>query len=106
MSVAILFGILKHLSQNHIQPQHNLYFMISTYEEVGHGSSYIDHHVDELIAVDMGCIGKDLSCSEYDVSICAKDSSDFCLVYISKKLSGHKIKALSTNRVSDGEMIF
>ncbi len=75
MSVAILFGVLKHLSQNHIQPKHNLYFMISTFEEVGHGSSYIDHHVDELIAVDMGCIGQDLSCSEYDVSICAKDSS-------------------------------
>lgn len=74
MSVAILFGILKHLSQNHIQPLHNLYFMISTFEEVGHGSSYVDQLVDELIAVDMGCIGKDLSCSEYDVSICAKDS--------------------------------
>ena len=29
----------------------------------------------KMIAVDMGCIGKDLSCSEYDVSICAKDSS-------------------------------
>ena len=28
-----------------------------------------------MIAVDMGCIGEDLSCSEYDVSICAKDSS-------------------------------
>ena len=28
-----------------------------------------------MIAVDMGCIGDDLSCSEYDVSICAKDSS-------------------------------
>ena len=28
-----------------------------------------------MIAVDMGCIGDDLSCTEYDVSICAKDSS-------------------------------
>ena len=27
-----------------------------------------------MIAVDMGCIGDDLSCTEYDVSICAKDS--------------------------------
>lgn len=75
MSVAILFGVLKYLSQNHIQPKHNLYFMISTFEEVGHGSSYVSQNVDELIAVDMGCIGQDLSCSEYDVSICAKDSS-------------------------------
>ena len=75
MSVAILFGVLKYLSQNQIKPQHNLYFMISTFEEVGHGSSYIDSQVDELIAVDMGCIGEDLACKEYDVSICAKDSS-------------------------------
>ena len=29
----------------------------------------------KMIAVDMGCIGDDLSCTEYDVSICAKDSS-------------------------------
>src|SRR5699024_2713677 len=27
------------------------------------------------LAVDMGCIGLDLECTEYDVSICAKDSS-------------------------------
>ena len=50
-------------------------FIISTYEEVGHGSSYIHPNIDELIAVDMGCIGEDLACSEYDVSICAKDGS-------------------------------
>ena len=31
--------------------------------------------VDTMLAVDMGCIGLDLACSEYDVSICAKDSS-------------------------------
>jgi len=29
----------------------------------------------KMIATDMGCIGKDLACTEYDVSICAKDSS-------------------------------
>ena len=49
--------------------------MISTFEEVGHGSSYVPDNLDELIAIDMGCIGEDLSCSEYDVSICAKDNS-------------------------------
>lgn len=75
MSVAILFGILKHLANNHIKPKHNLIIIISTYEEVGHGSSYIHPNIDELIAVDMGCIGEDLACSEYDVSICAKDGS-------------------------------
>ena len=75
MSVAILFGMLKHLANNHIKPKHNLIIIISTYEEVGHGSSYIHPDIDELIAVDMGCIGEDLACSEYDVSICAKDGS-------------------------------
>ncbi len=75
MSIAILFGLLKSLKQNNIVPAHNLVIMISTYEEVGHGCSYIPDYIDEFIAVDMGCIGLDLSCSEYDVSICAKDSS-------------------------------
>lgn len=75
MSVAILFGMLKTLSDKQIKPKHNLLLMISTFEEVGHGSSYVPECVDELIAVDMGCIGLDLSCSEYDVSICAKDGS-------------------------------
>lgn len=75
MSVAILFGVLKTLYDEKITPQHNLLITISTFEEVGHGCSYISQDIDELIAVDMGCIGKDLSCSEYDVSICAKDSS-------------------------------
>ena len=31
--------------------------------------------IDELLAVDMGCIGTDLECTEEQVSICAKDSS-------------------------------
>lgn len=75
MSVAILYGMLKTLSENNQKPKHNIVIMISTFEEVGHGSSYIPPIIDELIAVDMGCIGLDLSCSEYDVSICAKDGS-------------------------------
>ena len=75
MSVAILFGMLKSLVEKQIKPQHNLILVISTYEEVGHGSSYVSEAIDELIAVDMGCIGLDLACTEYDVSICAKDGS-------------------------------
>lgn len=37
--------------------------------------AHIPSCISELIAVDMGCIGLDLACSEQDVSICAKDSS-------------------------------
>lgn len=75
MSIAILFGLLKTIKDENIIPAHNITIIVSTYEEVGHGCSYIPDNIDEFIAVDMGCIGLDLSCSEYDVSICAKDSS-------------------------------
>lgn len=75
ISVAIIYDVLKQLKEKDITPAYNLIITISTYEEVGHGSSYINPKVDELLAVDMGCIGKDLACSEYDVSICAKDAS-------------------------------
>lgn len=67
--------LLEILSREKITPKNKLKIIISTYEEVGHGSANIPDDIDELIAVDMGCIGKDLSCTEYDVSICAKDSS-------------------------------
>lgn len=47
----------------------------TVYEEVGHGGAAIPGDLDELLAVDMGCVGSDLTCTEYQVSICAKDSS-------------------------------
>lgn len=74
-SVAILMSILKQLKAEEITPATNMIFIFSTYEEVGHGAAWIPENISELLAVDMGCIGEDLACSEYDVSICAKDSS-------------------------------
>ncbi|XFA99247.1 M42 family metallopeptidase [Candidatus Izemoplasma sp. B36] len=73
-SVAILFGLIKYIIDNKITPKYTLNIIISTYEEVGHGASYLPE-LDQLIAVDMGCIGEDLSCNERQVSICCKDSS-------------------------------
>ena len=73
-SVAVLLTLLHKLSTEKIVPTHTLKILISTYEEVGHGASYIPADITEMIAVDMGCIGEDLSCTEYQVSICAKDS--------------------------------
>jgi len=74
-SVAILVSLLKQIKQESITPTTNLTFIFSTYEEVGHGAAWIPADITELLAVDMGCIGLDLECTEYDVSICAKDSS-------------------------------
>lgn len=74
LSVAIIFDLLKHLKEENITPKYTLKVIISTYEEVGFGSSYIPE-VDEMIAVDMGCVGEHLEGSEEKVSICAKDSA-------------------------------
>ncbi len=74
ISVAILFGLLSYMKETKLVPEATLKIIISTYEEVGHGAAYIPS-VDEFIAVDMGCIGDDLSCTEQMVSICCKDSS-------------------------------
>jgi len=74
-SVAILVEILRTIKDKDIVPSTNLKFIFSTYEEVGHGAAYIPEDITELLAVDMGCIGLDLACTEFDVSICAKDSS-------------------------------
>ena len=74
-SVAILLSILKLFKEESISPATNLKFIFSTYEEVGHGAAWIPEDITELLAIDMGAIGQDLDCTEYDVSICAKDSS-------------------------------
>ncbi|MGL4656475.1 MAG: M42 family metallopeptidase [Sarcina sp.] len=73
-SVAILLALLESMSREKIVPNYTTKILISTYEEVGHGSASIPEDITELISVDMGCIGEDLTCTEYDVSICAKDS--------------------------------
>lgn len=74
-SVACMFAALKEMKDHGITPAYNLVFILSTYEEVGHGASSIPPEINEILSVDMGCIGLDLSCTEYDVSICAKDGS-------------------------------
>ncbi|MCK4257511.1 MAG: M42 family metallopeptidase [Halanaerobiales bacterium] len=73
--VAILFGLLEMIKRQEVTPLHTIKILISTYEEVGHGAAYIPDDINEFLAVDMGAMGDDLSCTEQDVSICAKDSS-------------------------------
>ena len=74
ISVCTLFEILNMIHEDKIELAHDTYFIVTTYEEVGHGAANLPE-IDELLACDMGCIGQDLTCTEYDVSICAKDST-------------------------------
>ena len=75
LSVGILMGFAKYLKDNAITPARRVYAHITVYEEVGHGgSASVPEGVTEAISVDMGCVGDGLSCTERQVSICAKDS--------------------------------
>lgn len=75
ISCCLILCVLKYLSEHNIEPTHTYKIIFSTYEEVGHGCSYIDQDIVQLLSIDMGCIGLDLNCTEQQVSICAKDSS-------------------------------
>ena len=75
LSVGILMGFAKYLSDNAITLKRRTYVHVTVYEEVGHGgAASVPAGVTEAISVDMGCVGDGLSCTEKQVSICAKDS--------------------------------
>ena len=75
LSVGILLGFAKYLADNKIVPARRTWVHVTVYEEVGHGGSgSAPEGLTEAIAVDMGCVGDGLQCTEKQVSICAKDS--------------------------------
>jgi len=75
LSVGILLGLAKYIQDEKITPKRALYAHITVFEEVGHGgSSSVPKGCTEAISVDMGCVGDGLTCTERQVSICAKDS--------------------------------
>ena len=75
LSVGILLGFAKYLADNGIVPERRTWVHVTVYEEVGHGgSASVPAGVTEAISVDMGCVGDGLTCTEKQVSICAKDS--------------------------------
>lgn len=72
---ACALSLMEVFTRMETKPKHKVKLIISTYEEVGHGCANIPEDIDELVGIDMGCIGLDLACTEQDVSICVKDSS-------------------------------
>ena len=75
LSVGILLGFAKYLKDKKITPKRALYAHITVFEEVGHGGcGNVPAGCTEAISVDMGCVGEGLTCTEKQVSICAKDS--------------------------------
>lgn len=74
-SVAVLLGLLNYLQETGKRPECDVKIVISNYEEIGFGASYIPQEITEFIAVDMGAVGEDLAGEERKVSICAKDAA-------------------------------
>ncbi|UOR12313.1 M42 family metallopeptidase [Halobacillus amylolyticus] len=75
-SAAILLHMLEELIEEQIQLPYTTHFFFSNNEEIGYGANAsIPEAVEEYVAVDMGAIGDGQASTEYDVSICAKDSS-------------------------------
>lgn len=76
LSAGMLLALAKGVAEGSVTPARKLTLFFSVYEEVGHGaSSGIPADTEDLLVVDMGCVGDELSCTERQVSICAKDSS-------------------------------
>lgn len=74
LSAAILLGFAKYAKEEAVVFNRKISLLFTVYEEVGHGGCFIPDDTEEMISVDMGCVGDDLECTEKQVSICAKDS--------------------------------
>ncbi|MCR4887088.1 MAG: M42 family metallopeptidase [Clostridiales bacterium] len=74
-SAGILLALARMVSEGKAVLSRRTAILFTVYEEVGHGASMaLPDGIEDLLAVDMGCVGDDLQCDETMVSICVKDS--------------------------------
>ena len=71
LSAAILLGLARTVKEEGLVLNRKVSLLFTVYEEVGHGGSFVPADTEEMISVDMGCVGSDLGCTERMVSICA-----------------------------------
>ena len=75
-SAAILLTLAEAFVKGQAACPRPVTILFTNYEEVGHGASAAHPEgITDMIAVDMGVVGDDLSTDELKVSICAKDST-------------------------------
>lgn len=85
--VAILLEVARNIVENNNIPSKTTYFIISNYEEVGHGGAgLINNKIKEVIAVDMATPGIGQQSKEQEVTICAKESTGPYDLELKKKL--------------------
>jgi putative aminopeptidase FrvX len=72
--VANLVSAIKSMADAGQNPTRTVYFLISNYEEVGHGAAAgIPPEVAELVTVDMAVVGQGQESDEFHVTLCIKD---------------------------------
>lgn len=85
--VANLVSAIKSMADAGISPVRTVYFLISNYEEVGHGAAAgIPSDVAELVTVDMAVVGHGQESDEFSVTLCIKDSGGVYHEGLNKKL--------------------
>lgn len=73
--VAALAAAVKSLADSGRRPARTTHFLISNYEEVGHGASTgIPAEAEELLVLDMAAVGEGQNSDEFHASLCVKDS--------------------------------
>lgn len=73
--VANVVAAIKSIAEAGLSPARSVYFLISNYEEVGHGAAAgIPSDVVELVTVDMAVVGVGQESSEFSATLCIKDS--------------------------------
>ena len=74
LSAGMLLSLAKAVSEGAVKLSRKTTLLFSVYEEVGHGASHgLPEDTEDLLVVDMGCVGDEITCTERQVSICAKD---------------------------------
>src|SRR3990172_2972572 len=85
--VANIVAAIKSLAEAGQSPARSVYFLISNYEEVGHGASAgIPSDVVELVTVDMAVVGQGQQSDEIHATLCIKDSGGVYHEGLNKKL--------------------
>lgn len=85
--VANIVAAIKSMADTGQNPARSAYFLISNYEEVGHGAAAgIPADVTELVTVDMAVVGKGQESDEFSATLCIKDSGGVYHEGLNKKL--------------------
>ena len=108
----ILLALARMVKDGALALNRKVYILFTTYEEVGHGAaSALPEDAQELISVDMGCVGEDLTGDETMACICAGDSrgsSDYqvtgALVDTARRLNLRHAVDVYRSYVSDADV--